>query len=86
MRIKLIAILLTSVISSGCASTSDKVAKDFFDGANSNAKSRQLEEANSVYSKKRDYKNEAIEDSMSGVLTALFRGIFSSGKASDNSY
>ncbi|MDO6838624.1 hypothetical protein Q4602_04025 [Paraglaciecola chathamensis] len=48
MRIKLIAILLTSVISSGCASTSDKVAKDFFDGANSNAKSRQLEEANSV--------------------------------------
>lgn len=78
MKTKLIILLLTFAITTGCASTSDQATKDFLDGVASSAENRQKEESQSAYGKKRDYKNEAIEDTMSGVLTALFRGIFSS--------
>ncbi|MFT2090690.1 hypothetical protein [Paraglaciecola sp. 2405UD69-4] len=82
MKIKLIAVLLTCALSSGCASTSNRFAKDFFDGASSSAERRQNNKAYNTYSNKGDFKNDLIEDSMSGVLTAFFRGIFSLG--SDN--
>ena len=82
MKIILIAALLLCSVS-GCASTSDKAARDFLDGASSSAESRRMEELNNKYPKKTDHKNDFIEDTMSGALTALFRGIFSSGEDND---
>ena len=78
MKIKLVAALLLCTFLNGCASTSDKAAKDFLDGASSSAESRRMEELNKKYPNKPDHKNDFIEDTMSGALTALFRGIFSS--------
>ena len=64
-------------------STSDRAARDFLDGASASAEKRQREESTNRYSKKRDHKNDAIEDTVSGALTALFRGLFSS-ESDDN--
>ena len=83
MKIKLIAALLLYTFLNGCASTSDKAARDFLDGASSSAVSRHKEELNTRYRKKSDHKNDFIEDTMSGALTALFRGIFSSDEDND---
>ena len=83
MKIKLIAALLLCAFLNGCASTSDKAAKDFLDGASSSAESRRMEESNNKYRKKTDHKNDFIEDTMSGALTALFRGIFSADEDND---
>ncbi|XOV80670.1 MAG: hypothetical protein ACFHVJ_06910 [Aestuariibacter sp.] len=78
MKIKLVVVLLVTTLLSGCASTSDKPVRDFLDGASAKAERRQKVEANSSSFKKRDYENEFVEDTMSGILTALFRGIFGS--------
>ena len=52
-------------------------------GASASAEKRQREESTNRYSKKRVHKNDAIEDTVSGALTALFRGLFSS-ESDDN--
>lgn len=78
MKTKLIAILIASAISSGCASTSNKTVGDFLDGAFSSAEKREQEESNAMHAKKNSPETDAIEDTMSGVFTALFRGIFGS--------
>ncbi|AMJ87115.1 MULTISPECIES: hypothetical protein [Alteromonas] len=78
MKTKLIAVLIASAISSGCASTSKKTVSDFLDGASSSAEKREQEESNVIHAKKNSPETDAIEDSMSGVFTALFRGIFGS--------
>jgi len=51
---------------------------DFLDGASSSAEKREQEESNVIHAKKTSPETDAIEDSMSGVFTALFRGIFGS--------
>ena len=83
MKIKLIVGLLLCTFLNGCASTSNKAARDFLDGASSSAESRRMEELNNKHRKKTDHKNDFIEDTMSGALTALFRGIFSSDEDND---
>ena len=83
MKIKLIAALLLCTFLNGCASTSEKAARDFLDGANSSSESRHKEELNTRFRKKPDQKNDFIEDTMSGALTALFRGIFNSDDDND---
>lgn len=83
MKIKLIVALLLCTFLNGCASTSNKAARDFLDGASSSAESRRMEESNNKYRKKTDHKNDFIEDTMSGALTALFRGIFSADEDND---
>jgi hypothetical protein len=51
---------------------------DFLDGASSSAEKREQEESNAMHAKKNSPETDAIEDTMSGVFTALFRGIFGS--------
>lgn len=76
MRKKLIPILSTSLLFTGCTTLPEKSVEDFFEGASANADKRESLEFPGTTKTKRDHKNDLIEDSVSGVLTALFRGIF----------
>lgn len=84
MKIKISALVLIALASTGCASTTDKAVRNFLDGASSNAKSRQQDNSFGSYVKKRDYKDDAIEDSVAGILTAIFRGVFASEEETNN--
>lgn len=83
MKIKPLVALMLCTFLSACASTANKAANDFLDGASSSAESRRQEQSSNQHHRRSDPDNDFIEDTMSGVLTALFRSMFSSDDDND---
>ena len=83
MKTKIFTTVLICAFLNGCAATANKAASDFLDGASSSAESRRQEQSNNPHSRRSDPDNDFIEDTMSGVLTALFRGMFGSDNDND---
>ncbi|WP_334015671.1 hypothetical protein [Alteromonas sp. S167] len=83
MKTKIFTTVLICAFLNGCAATANKAANDFLDGASSSAESRRQKQSNFPHQGRSDPDNEFIEDTMSGVLTAIFRGMFGSDDDND---